>query len=372
MRKIPFHLVFILIISVMLVMNVLKPEDSFSVRENRTLQTAPSFTISSFQNKSYQAAVEQAYNDQFYLRDGFIKVQRNVITRLGMKQIGQVMIRNNQLYQAQEPIDPEFVDALTTQLNEFASSYHKLHFDFLLIPTKDIIDHDPILSTLTLEKRNYMNSVLSNLSSQYDIVNTMTPLIEHRDEYIYYKGDHHWTTLGAYTIFDEWRKAHQFNLKQVYTSKIANDAFYGTLSNQSGVEIRDQIELYIPQSDEIKTVVTYVEEQKKTTSVYDYNKQYSANPYEVFLGGNYPRIDIDTNAKETRRLLLIKDSYANCMIPFLLPYYHTITVIDPRYYYDSLASIISERSISDVMLLYNTNTFFSDSSLYHLLQEEPK
>lgn len=63
-------------------------------------------------------------------------------------------------------------------------------------------------------------------------------------------------------------------------------------------------------------MVTYVQEQKRTATLYDESKQYSANPYELFLGGNFARIDIQTTVENDRNLLLIKDSYANCFIPF--------------------------------------------------------
>jgi len=149
-----------------------------------------------------------------------------------------------------------------------------------------------------------------------------------------------------------------------------NDAFYGTLSNASGIEMRDQIEIYQSEKGGVQTLVTYVQEQKRTASVYDSSKQYSDNPYEIFLGGNYDRIDIKTTAETDRNLLLIKDSYANAFLPFLLPHYHTVIMIDPRYYYDTLQELIDHEGISDVLFLMNAATLFSDASLRNLMHEE--
>ena len=64
-----------------------------------------------------------------------------------------------------------------------------------------------------------------------------------------------------------------------------------------------------------------------------------------------------------RRLLVLKDSYANCFLPFLAPYYREIVVVDPRYYYDDLAMLVETEEITDVLYLYNANTFFQDTSL---------
>ena len=73
--------------------------------------------------------------------------------------------------------------------------------------------------------------------------------------------------------------------------------------------------------------------------------------------------------RQGRRLLVLKDSYANCFLPFLAPYYREIVVVDPRYYYDDLAMLVETEEITDVLYLYNANTFFQDTSLAPLLEE---
>ena len=78
-------------------------------------------------------------------------------------------------------------------------------------------------------------------------------------------------------------------------------------------------------------------------------------------------MDIRTESANERRLLLIKDSYANCFVPFLTPYYREIVMVDPRYYYGDIEELIGEKQISDVLFLYNANTFFEDNSLHDVL-----
>ena len=89
--------------------------------------------------------------------------------------------------------------------------------------------------------------------------------------------------------------------------------------------------------------------------------------YEVFFGGNHSRIDITTPLDENKNLLIFKDSYANCLIPFLQPYFRSIIVIDPRYYYDDIDSLITDNSITDILFLYNVDTFMTDTSLADVL-----
>ena len=75
------------------------------------------------------------------------------------------------------------------------------------------------------------------------------------------------------------------------------------------------------------------------------------------------------NNDSQKHLLVFKDSYANAFIPFLVPYYRTITIVDPRYYFDDIESVVTNECISDVLYLYNANTFVQDTSLSDVLGE---
>ena len=90
----------------------------------------------------------------------------------------------------------------------------------------------------------------------------------------------------------------------------------------------------------------------------------------MFLGGNHPRISITTLNNTGKNLMVIKDSYANCFIQFLLPFFDKIVIVDPRYYSDDLEVDIAANEINEVLLLYNANTFFQDSSLAGVLNPE--
>ena len=92
--------------------------------------------------------------------------------------------------------------------------------------------------------------------------------------------------------------------------------------------------------------------------------------YQVFFGGNHAQVDITTTNDTTKRLLIFKDSYANCFVPFLIPYYNEIIMVDPRYYYDNVETLISGKHITDVLFLYNMDTFLTDTSIAGVLAEE--
>ena len=146
------------------------------------------------------------------------------------------------------------------------------------------------------------------------------------------------------------------------------DQFSGTLASKSGYrKAKDTIEIYVPVGVTNEYVVYYPDEQKKTASMYDSESLNQKDQYEVFFGGNHAVVEITTTCEESRCLLLFKDSYANAFVQFLTPYFREIIMIDPRYYYEDIENVISGRKVTDVLFLYNANTFFEDNSLADVL-----
>ena len=103
------------------------------------------------------------------------------------------------------------------------------------------------------------------------------------------------------------------------------------------------------------------------TSPYVSEKLEEKDQYQVFFGGNHPLVEIHTANQTGRNLLVFKDSYANCFVPFLTPYYDNIYMIDARYYYDNVETLIKGNAVTDVLFLYSQNTFAVDRTLKDVL-----
>ena len=114
-----------------------------------------------------------------------------------------------------------------------------------------------------------------------------------------------------------------------------------------------------------------MEEQKKSASLYASEKLKGRDKYGVFLDGNHPIVKIRTMADSDRTLLLLKDSYANCFVPFLTSSFREIVLVDPRYYYGNIEELLLEQNFTDILILYNLNTFLQDDVL-HFVLEDPK
>ena len=160
-------------------------------------------------------------------------------------------------------------------------------------------------------------------------------------------------------------QADEFEAHTVHTQ------FQGTMMSSSGFYsgTKDSIDLYLPKKEET-ILVTNKEAQTSATTIYSEEGLLGDDPYEVFLGGNYGLLNIRTGSQSGRKLLLLKDSYANAMIGFLTPYFSEIDIVDPRYYSSDLDMQIAVNQYTDLLILYNLQSFAKDSSLALVLGEE--
>jgi len=186
---------------------------------------------------------------------------------------------------------------------------------------------------------------------------------------LYYKTDHHWTTQGAEIAFKELAMAMAIDTFGVtYSTYPVSRDFRGTMASSSGLfSASDTVNITVP-DNEINMVVSCESEGKKSASVFDTAKLEEKNKYEVFFGGNFDTIRIDTDNNTKRVLMVVKDSYANCLIPMLTPYYKTIIMIDPRYFSGDIDRTMKKEAVTDVLWLYNANTFLKDTSIAQVFE----
>ena len=205
--------------------------------------------------------------------------------------------------------------------------------------------------------------------NKVDFVDVTQALMAQKDQQLYYRTDHHWTSLAAAYAFEAIAPALELEAPSLstYQRYTVSESFEGTLASKAGShQVLDTVEVFAPNTD-IAYFVKYPD-GTEICSMYQREALEGKDHYTVFFGGNYARVDITTTADTERNLLVIKDSYANCMIQFLYPHYDHITMIDPRYYYDSLQTVLTGENITDVLFLYNLDTFLGDTSLADTLE----
>ena len=362
-------IIFILTLFLFLIINVIVPDREKSVQENRMLATKPKFRLSSLISGDYDEKFEAYMDDQFVGRDMWRKL-KVAVDRIGGSRLenGVYIGTNGQLLEQIEVADENHLAANIKAIKSFSESQSKIPVRMMLVPdAANVLNHSLPALAKPEDQTQMFSMVRKDLGDSVEWIDVLTELNKHKTEKIYYKTDHHWTTLGAFYAFQAAAPSLGIDgdLSGKYVSYTVSDSFNGMLASKSGVNLgeKEQIDIYVPTEEDTDLIVDYVDEGKRSTSLYDSSKLKEKDQYTVFLGGNSSLLDIRTVSTSTKRLLLVKDSFANSFIPFLTPYYREIVVVDPRYYSGTINDLMDSYRISEVLFLYSGNTFFKDNNI---------
>lgn len=358
----------ILLVAVILLLDlfhVLAPDREYSEAENRTLAQKPVFSADALADGSYFSDLTDYLADQFPGRDRWMAIHSAYRKLLGSKESGDVYLCADD-YLIQKPGEPNEgqLQRNLQAMNDFAAAHPQLNMVAAIVPNAATIHADKLPANAPVRDQQADLDRIQKALSKLFFVDVTGTLTEHKDEQLFYRTDHHWTSLGAAYAFEAIAPALDIRAPALstYTRYTASTTFSGTLSAKTGIrDLADEVELFVP-ATEVIYFVKYPDGEEVRT-LYRKAALDTKDHYTVFFGGNYPRVDITTTAETGKNLLVFKDSYANCFLQFLYPYYEHITMVDPRYYYDSVETILSGEAITDVLYLYNLDTFLSDTSL---------
>ena len=365
---------FCLIIGVGGIINLFSKDREFSESENRVLASFPKLTLSSIADGSFMKGFETYMADQFVFRDRIISMKTYCDRLTGKREENGVYIgENGFLIEKQSAYSKKKVKALTSSINAFMKKYPDIEKMVAISPNASYIYADKLPKGIEMHNQfTELTAIMKRLKGEnYTFLNVSKALDSVTDKHqVFYKTDHHWTTRGAYATFrvltDKWglkRSAVKYQFLTV------SSEFEGTLASKTGIhDIQDKVEICVPKNSKGSYVVTYESADRKTASLFEPEKIQQKNKYEVFLGGNYDKVVIDTVSSSKNTLLIIKDSYANCMIPMLTPYFTRIVVVDPRYMTESIHTVMDEYNFTHALFLYNLNTFLEDTSLEDALK----
>lgn len=362
--------VFCLFIVVFSLLFVFLPKREFSEQENRYLSSAPAFSLQTLFSGKFTQDFEKYLSDQFPFRDEWITLKAASELAVGKTQ-------NNGIYYCDEQTliegfaEPD-VGLVNTNLDALRTLISGTDCDvyFQLVPTASETWRDRLPDyARSPDQTSFIEQCYS--STDAIPVDTASVLYEHADEYIYYRTDHHWTTLGAYYGYTALAEAMGFEAHPLdyYDASVVSESFYGTTYSSSGYSWvqPDSIEVFVPQDDRV-SVTNYPSGLPEEGKMYDESFLDKKDKYSMFYGGNTPLLKIDTGTMGKGTLLVLRDSYADCFTPFLYGEFSTIYQLDLRYYKTSLKTFIEENDIDTILLCYSTKSFATDSSLFLLGQ----
>ncbi len=352
---------FAIFLSAFFVLNIAIADKEFSQNENRFLASFPEFSWEELFNGEFTADFETYFTDQFVFRDSFVELKATCESLLAKKESnGIYKTSHDMLLERFEVADTERAELNINAVETFAQNA-TVPVYLSLIPTSTYIykENLPMFAPNDdqLEWYNYFDSKLETAN----MVNTFDALYDNRDQYIYYRTDHHWTSLGAY--YGYFGVISQMGLVPIeikdYTEKVVSDDFNGTYFSTSGVRdiTPDSLSTYIPQDNiEMLTLDTGTAE---VGMLYDDSFLDEKDKYSYYLGGNQA-LNIIKSQNDGGKLLLIRDSYSNCQVPFLAQNFSEIHMVDLRYMKQNMHDYIEENDIDTVLIQYNMANFVED------------
>ena len=279
--------------------------------------------------------------------------------------LGAILVAGNSAYEYynfSSSLAPDFISCVS---NIKGASGNTANVYSLLIPTSmDIELHDSIRKDINSSDQkkalDYFNSSFKNVTAVSGIYDAEKA---HRDEYTYFRTDHHWTALGAYYAYDEFCKAKGIQAVPITDySTTAFDGFLGTFYSSSGQSSAlggtpDTVVAYLPKNN-VECTVTEGNGNSFQWEVITDVSGYAQNlKYLTFIGGDQALVTIkNLDIEEETSCLVIKESYGNAFVPFLIPHYKNVYVIDPRHYKGTLSDFTANNQVDDIIFLANIST----------------
>ena len=372
LKKYPTFFVFSILVILFTVIDIINSPNEFSELENRKLSQMPILSLKSYIDTSFSSDYEKYINDQFFLRDNWIDLKSRIEYLLGKRENNDIIFgKENYLFKKFTTFNDEMLENNLNSIITFTNNYNK-EVDFFIIPNSYAIYDEltprylPLVEQLSLI--NSINSYLSLKSNDHiNTINVAEELLKNKDDYIYYKTDHHWTSYGAYLAYLTYMDYLGLEIVDINNlEKITINNFLGTYYNRS--------KYFKADSD----FITYYNilglrieiDGKEQLSLMDLDKFKGSDKYSAFLWGNNGLTKvINENISEERKgssILIFKDSYANSFIQFLSYNYEIIDIIDLRYFKESIRNFMKDKDYNEILIMYSFNNLSSDINIRRL------
>lgn len=345
--------------------DLLQKDVFFSESENRILATKPKLSNDGVLSGEYMEQYEEYVNDQFVGRNTWIMLKTRMDLLLQKKEINGVYLAEGDYLIEQHPEDAfeqATIDKKLALLKNLVELYPQTRV--MLVPTADNILTEKLPAFAPyFDQRAFLQQVRDTIGEE-SVIDMFAALEPHAGEEIYYRTDHHWTSLGAYYGYEAFTKAYKLPTRWYLKEEMqtVTDTFLGTLQSKLNLPMEPEEIKIFPRTLETKVQLTY-DFGKKSNSFYSDSFLQGKNKYGYFLDDNHAIVEIERESFSQKVLFVIKDSYANSMIPLLAHHYQKIYVMDMRYYKGNLPEFMQscdEYGNMDVLVLYNCVHFLED------------
>lgn len=374
-----FGTVVLVLAAFLAVMTVFMPKKDYSETENRYLASAPELSFQSIKDTSFMDGLENYISDHFAFRDVFMTLRTKYEMLTGRNQVNGIYICDGDFCIPEAaPLknDKQIIKAIERLEDGITGA--DLHI--MLVPTAVTLYESKLPAaskgaSQTEEIADIYDKVMEHAkgindegSRHVDTTDVLGALSDcSLEEPAFYRLDHHWTTPAAYHAYAAYCAAAGETAapRSAFEEKVVTDDFRGTFDSKLNDPSMKSDSITAFYSKDARYTVTYEDTGLVTDTPYAEEYLEKKDKYSFFLNNLHPLVTVENSAASTdKELVLIKDSYANCMVPMLAQNYRTVYVFDTRYYKESVTDFINaHENVTDVLFLYNMYTIDTDMGI---------
>lgn len=363
-----------LVLFALTLVNLAWPKRTLIELENRNAAQLSLPTLSGVLDGSWQTSFSNWMQDQFVLRDQWINTQR-AVDEVAFQKVeeGGILLGKDhwmftKLFTVGESTQKQ-LDKNVNAVTEFAAKYPG-KVTFLLAPSASVIYPEELpLGAPMVDEDGMLDEIFAKVGTTASVLDLRSVFTEHKDQYLYFKTDHHWTPAGAYLAYQQFcavKGLTPFDTSAHEAVTIEN--FQGTHYSATRLwNVENDSITYYPLENTMTIFQTTGEAQYEplsTENLINSDKFATRDKYAAFLDGNNGYSVVQGNG--TGSILVVKDSYANSFVPYLTENYAKIGVVDFRNFRYGLDSTIEKEGYDEILILYNFQTFIADTNLINI------
>ena len=344
---------------VWLISLIMHPVNLYSQREKRPLATFPAFSWEALVDGQLSLDIESAVNDQFIGRSFWVDLKAMAEALLGKQENNGILFGKDGILFKKRLVLPDQATKNLRYLDEFLTLVKDLPVTAILVPGSDAVMPERLPHGFPQLDHA---ALLSVWAQQLNLID-LTPTLKESTERLYYRLDHHWNLNGAYVAYT--RLCEEWGLTALPFESFAVEhveGFKGTYANQGQPGSMDSETLSLIDPD----ILDYQIGDQHYSSLIDREALKGSDKYAAFLHGNPGLATIIVReSHDPRHLIVIKDSYANSLIPFFTAHFDRITVVDLRTFNGSLQGLLAQGA-EEILYLQNFHQFVEDINVAKL------
>ncbi len=331
---------------------VLKPAGDFSESERRPLEQLPELSLKTILNGDFMDNFEDYTNDQFPLRDTFRSIKALAKYYLfGLSDNNDLYFAEGHIAKLDFPIDQDSLEYAALRFNELYESYMKDKVNkvvFSVVPDKGYYIGEkngyPVMDHAAMEKYFAENLGFAEYVSIFGLLN----------EDDYYFADTHWQQQSITEVAEKILVHLEAKPFEDFEEKVATENFHGVYYGQSALPLKPEKIVYLT-TPELESMTVFNYETGMKGGIYDFGKLEGKDPYEFYLSGAVPLLEVtNSSAEGDRHLIIFRDSFGSSIAPLLMRDYSKITIIDTRYLLPNFIGNYVDFEGADVLMIYSS------------------